>query len=67
MPDIKDIAQGSVEDTLANGQSVSVENMSKSNASLREAHAIMVHEDDRAARKTGRRPLFRGINLSGVR
>ena len=64
---IQEQAQESVESTLASGQSVSVDGMSVSKASLKDAHSIMVHEDDRQARRSGRRPLFRGLNISGVR
>ncbi len=64
--DIRTKAQESVEATLEGGQSVSQGDMSVSKASLKSAHDIMVEEDDRAARRSGRRPLFRGINISGV-
>jgi hypothetical protein len=65
--DIRTKAAQSVEATLEGGQSVSQGDMQVSKASLKDAHAIMVHEDVRTAGRTGRRPLFRGINMSGVR
>jgi hypothetical protein len=34
---------------------------------LRDAHAVLVEEDTRRAARSGRRPMFRGINMSGVR
>jgi hypothetical protein len=63
---IAEKAQASVETTLSGGQSATVDGMSQTQASLRDAHAIMVSEEQRLAGKSGRRPLFRGINLSGV-
>ena len=69
MPDetIKEKAEASVEAVLDEGQSVTQGDMSVSRANLRDAHAILTMEDDRTARRTGRRPLFRNIDISGVR
>jgi hypothetical protein len=61
-----DKAEASVNAVLDGGQSVTQGDMSVSKAALRDAHAILKDEQDRTAQRSGRRPLFRGINLSGV-
>ena len=68
MPDDPTVeaARASVESTLAEGQSLTQGDMSVAKAPLRDAHAILVEEEARAGRRSGRRPLFRGINISGV-
>jgi hypothetical protein len=63
---IAEIAAEAVEGTLEKGQSVATDGMSKTRANLRDAYAVMTAEADRAAARTGRRPLLRGINLSVV-
>lgn len=63
---IAEIAQASVEKTLTSGQSFTVDGMSKSRAALRDAHFVLTEEEKRTATRAGRRPLFRGLNLSGV-
>jgi hypothetical protein len=64
---IRTKAKESIESTLEGGQSISQGDMSVSKASLRDAHAVLVEEDTRRAARSGRRPMFRGINMSGVR
>lgn len=64
--DIRTKAAESIESTLEGGESVSQGEMSVRKASIRDAHAVMVYEEERSSRRSGRRPLFRGINLSGV-
>jgi len=59
-------AKESINEAFESGQSVSVEGMSRSAVSVKDAHQILVHEESRTAAKTGRRPLFRGINLGGA-
>ena len=63
---VKEQAEQAVKDVLSGAQSSTMGDMSASQASLKVAHNISVFEDDRTARRTGRRPLFRGINLAGV-
>ena len=63
---IKDQAEDSIGETLSSGQSVSQGDMSVNRAPLRDALNILREEENRAARKKGRRPLFRGINLGGI-
>jgi len=63
---IQDKAESAVNKVLDVGQTMSDGTMSASLANLRDAHAVLTDEQNRAARKRGRRPLFRGINLSGV-
>ena len=63
---IKEIAEQSVKDTLEAGQSIQQGDMNTSRASLKDAHAVAIDEEGRSARKTGRRPLFRNLNISGM-
>lgn len=63
---IKDAAKESVDKTLESGQTVTQGDMSVTRANLATAHKILKDEDDRKARRSGRRPLFRSFNLSGV-
>ena len=63
---IKTKAEASIESILEGGQSITQGDMQVSRASLRDAHAIVKDEEDRLARTSGRRPLFRGINISGI-
>lgn len=63
---LKTKAQTAIERTLDGGQSITQGDMQVSQASLASAHAVLVHEEQRLAKKSGRRPLFRGINLSGM-
>ena len=63
---IKTKAEASIESILDGGQSITQGDMQVSRASLRDAHAIVKEEEDRLARTSGRRPLFRGINISGI-
>ena len=63
---IKDQAEDSIGETLSSGQSVSQGDMSVNRAPLRDALNILREEENRAARKKGRRPLFRGINMGGI-
>ena len=63
---IETAAAAAVESVLTGGQSVTQGDMSVSKASLRDAHAVLMHEEQRQSRKTGRRPLFRGMNLGGI-
>jgi hypothetical protein len=63
---VRDAAEVAVEKILEQGQSISQGDMQVSRASLRDAHAIMRDEDDRTAQKSGRRPLFRNLNISTV-
>lgn len=59
-------AKTSVAATLAQGQSSSIGEVSLTNANLADAQAIIESEENRTARKSGRRPLFRSLNLSEV-
>jgi len=63
---ISDKAKTAVEKTLDSGQSFTLGDMSVSQPAVAASHDVYKDELDRAARKSGRRPLFRGINLSGV-
>jgi hypothetical protein len=63
---IQEQAADAVEDVLDSGESVTAGAISVRKASLKDAYAVMTAEDDRQSRRNGRRPLFRGINLSGV-
>jgi hypothetical protein len=63
---IAEIAAEAVEATLGEGQSVAMDGMSKTRANLRDAYEVMTAEASRTAARTGRRPLFRSINLSVV-
>lgn len=63
---IQDHAEDSIGETLSSGQSVSQGDMSVNRAPLRDALNILREEENRAARKKGRRPLFRGINMGGI-
>lgn len=53
-----------VEDILANGQSSTIGDISVSKTAVSAAYDILKQERDESARKDGRRPLFRGFNLS---
>lgn len=59
-------AKASVAATLAQGQSSTIGDMSITNANLRDAQSIIAEEENKTARKSGRRPLFRSLDLSGV-
>jgi hypothetical protein len=59
-------AKASVAATLSQGQSSTIADVSVSNANLADAQAIIAEEENRTARKSGRRPLFRSINISEV-
>lgn len=60
-------AQDAMTDALANGQSANIgDGVNVQKVPAREAYDILQQERDRQARLTGRRPLFRGINLSGM-
>jgi hypothetical protein len=63
---IKEKAQQSIEESLAGGQSVTQGDMQVSRVSVRDAFEISNSSEDIAARKAGRRPLFRSFNLSGI-
>lgn len=63
---IKTAAEAAVESILSGGQQVSQGDMSVSQAPLSAVKSLLDHEEDKAARKAGLRPLFRNINLSGV-
>lgn len=63
---IKAAAEAAAEQILKGGQSVSQGDMSVAQAPLSAIKAIIDHEEDKAARNTGLRPLFRNINLGGV-
>lgn len=63
---IKAAAEAAAEQILKGGQSVSQGDMSVSQAPLSAVKAILDHEEGKAARKAGLRPLFRNINLGGV-
>ena len=63
---IKAAAEAAAEQILKGGQSVSQGDMSVAQAPLPAIKAIIDHEEDKAARKTGLRPLFRNINIGGV-
>ncbi len=63
---LQELAEESVESTLSAGQSISQGDMSVSKANLAQAHEIMTQEEDRAARKSGRRPFLRNIDISRV-
>ena len=62
---IKAAAEVAAEQILKGGQSVSQGDMSVSQAPLSAVKAIIDHEEDKAARKAGLRPLYRNINLGG--
>lgn len=64
--DIKQKADQSIQDSLESGASVSQGDMSVSRVSIKDALEIKNQAEDLAARKAGRRPLFRSFNLSGV-
>ena len=63
---IKAAAEAAAEQILKGGQSVSQGDMSVSQAPLSAVKAILDHEEDKAARKAGLRPLFRNIDIGGV-
>jgi hypothetical protein len=63
---IEQSASEGIADILAFGQSVSQSDMQVSRASLRDSYSILTHEANRQARRAGRRPLFRSLNISGV-
>lgn len=56
-------AAAAVSDSLANGQAETIGDISKSKTPATAAYDILQKEREDAARKAGRRPLFRGINL----
>jgi hypothetical protein len=56
-------AEASLQSALDSGQSISEGNLSVQKTPARDAYDILRMESDRAAQKTGRRPLFRGINM----
>jgi hypothetical protein len=64
--DLETKAKDAIESILEGGQSVTQGDLQVSKASLAATHAILVHEEQRQASKSGRRPLFRGINISGI-
>lgn len=59
-------AKSAIESVLDGGQSITQGDLQVSRASIAATHAILVHEEQRAAAKSGRRPLFRGFNISGI-
>jgi hypothetical protein len=63
---IREAADSAASDILENGQYVMQGDMQVTRASLRDVHGVLTHEDNRAARKAGRRPLMRAVNLSAV-
>ena len=63
---IKEAAEAAAAQILQGGQSVSQGDMSVAQAPLSAIKAIIDHEEDKAARKAGLRPLFRNINLGGI-
>jgi len=63
---IKSAAEAAAEQILKGGQSVSQGDMSVSQAPLSAVKAILDHEEGKAARKAGLRPLFRNIDIGGV-
>lgn len=60
----EDIASAAVESALTEGQSSSIGDISHSKTPASSAYSILEKERDRAAQLSGRRPLFRGFNLS---
>jgi hypothetical protein len=68
MPDdtTADKAQASLDAALSQGVSISEGNLSVTRASVRDALAVLDREEDKTATRAGRRPLFRGFNLSGM-
>ena len=63
---VEELADQAIEQVLNSGQSVSIDGMAVSKANLRDAVYIRDKERQQAAIRSGARPLFRGINLSGV-
>jgi len=63
---IKAAAEAAAEQILKGGQSVSQGDMSVAQAPLSAIKAILDHEEGKAARKAGLRPLFRNIDIGGV-
>ncbi len=61
--DIQTGAETSLENALTNGQSVSINGLSRSSVSAADAYDIATRERERLQRNAGRRPLFRGINM----
>jgi hypothetical protein len=59
-------AAAAVDSALAEGQSASQGDISHSKTPASSAYSILQQERERAAAVSGRRPLFRGINLSGM-
>lgn len=58
------VASAAVDSALSKGQSSSIGDISHSKTPASSAYSILEKERDRAAQVSGRRPLFRGINLS---
>lgn len=63
---VEELADQAIEQVLGSGQSVSIDGVTVSKASLRDAIYVRNQERQEAARRSGMRPLFRGINMSGV-
>jgi len=60
-------ADAALTDALANGQTANIgDGLNISKVPARDAYEILRQEQERRARVGGRRPLFRGINLSGM-
>ena len=59
-------AADAIKDVLDSGESVTAGAISVRKASLKDAYAVMTAEDNRLARRAGRRPLFRAVDMSGV-
>ena len=59
-------AATAVADVLANGQSQTIGEISITKAQASAAYDILQKEREDSARKAGRRPLFRGFNLSTI-
>lgn len=60
-------ADSALTDALANGQAANIgDGLNIQKVPARDAYDILRQEQERRARSAGRRPLFRGINMSGM-
>jgi|GEM_PF-2011916 len=64
--DLETIAESAVQDILEGGESRSHDGGSIKAASLDKVNYIKNEQNSKKARLSGIRPLFRGINLSGM-
>lgn len=62
----KEKAEAALDSALESGVAISEGNLSVTRAGVNDAIRAIDHEEKKAAERTGRRPLFRGINLGGM-